>query len=106
MLILQLAIILIAAKIGGHISVRLGQPSVLGQLIAGILIGPGVFGLVENSDIIHELSNIGVIILMFIAGLKRILSSLEKARKRLHWLAVWASSFRWPAAICSVRCWA
>ena len=81
MLILELAIILIAAKIAGHISVRFGQPSVLGQLIAGILIGPAVLGWVDNSDIIHELSNIGVIILMFIAGLETDLKQFKASVK-------------------------
>ncbi|WP_199616929.1 cation:proton antiporter [Paenibacillus alkalitolerans] len=70
MFILQLIIILAAAKLAGHISARLGQPTVLGQLLAGILIGPAVFGWVENSDILKELSTIGVILLMFIAGLE------------------------------------
>ncbi|MED4378526.1 cation:proton antiporter [Schinkia azotoformans] len=70
MIIIQLAIILITAKIAGSISVKLGQPSVLGQLIAGILIGPAVFGFVEGNDFIDEMSTLGVIILMFIAGLE------------------------------------
>lgn len=70
MIILQLAIILITAKIAGSISVKLGQPSVLGQLIAGILIGPAVFGWIEGNEFIDELSMLGVIILMFIAGLE------------------------------------
>ncbi len=70
MIILQLAIILITAKIAGSISVKLGQPSVLGQLIAGILIGPAVFGFVEGNDFIDEMATLGVIILMFIAGLE------------------------------------
>ena len=81
MLILQLAIILIAAKLAGDLSVRLGQPSVLGQLVVGIVIGPGILGLVENSEIIKELSNIGVILLMFIAGLETDLGEFKKSAK-------------------------
>jgi Kef-type K+ transport system membrane component KefB len=46
MLILQLAIILVFSKIAGDISVKLGQPSVLGKLLVGILIGPSVLALV------------------------------------------------------------
>jgi len=81
MLIIQLAIIFIAAKLAGHISVRFGQPSVLGQLAVGILIGPAVFGLVEQSEIIKELSTIGVILLMFLAGLETDLKEFKKSAK-------------------------
>lgn len=70
MLIFQLAIILLASKIAGDVSVKLGQPSVLGKLLIGILLGPSVLGLVTDTDILSELSQIGVILLMFIAGLE------------------------------------
>ena len=70
MIILQLAIILIASKIAGSLSVRLGQPSVLGKLLIGILLGPSVLGLVSETKTLEEFSQIGVILLMFIAGLE------------------------------------
>ncbi|MBG9801070.1 cation:proton antiporter [Brevibacillus laterosporus] len=70
MLVFQLAIILLASKIAGDISVKLGQPSVLGKLLIGIVLGPTVLGVVTNTDILQELSQIGVILLMFIAGLE------------------------------------
>lgn len=44
MLVLQLAMILAASKLAGNISVRLGQPSVLGELLVGIILGPSVLG--------------------------------------------------------------
>lgn len=70
MLILQLAIIFVASKVAGSLSVRLGQPSVLGKLLIGIILGPSVLGLVTDTDILKEFSQIGVILLMFIAGLE------------------------------------
>ncbi|MED1788596.1 cation:proton antiporter [Brevibacillus laterosporus] len=70
MLVFQLAIILLASKIAGDISVKLGQPSVLGKLLIGIVLGPTMLGVVTNTDILQELSQIGVILLMFIAGLE------------------------------------
>ncbi|MDF2963498.1 MAG: nhaS3 [Paenibacillus sp.] len=70
MLIFQLAIILLASKIAGDISVKLGQPSVLGKLLIGIVLGPTVLGAVTNTEILSEISQIGVILLMFIAGLE------------------------------------
>lgn len=70
MVILQIAIILIASKIAGSLSVRLGQPSVLGKLLIGIVLGPSVLGLVNDTETLAEFSQIGVILLMFIAGLE------------------------------------
>ena len=69
-LILELAIILFASKIAGDISVKLGQPSVLGKLIIGVIIGPAALGLISETKTITDLSQIGVVMLMFIAGLE------------------------------------
>ncbi|MFP3391379.1 cation:proton antiporter [Brevibacillus sp. SIMBA_040] len=81
MLIFQLAVILIASKIAGDISVRLGQPSVLGKLLIGIVLGPTVLGLVTDTEIIKEISQIGVILLMFIAGLETDINEFKRTAK-------------------------
>jgi monovalent cation:proton antiporter-2 (CPA2) family protein len=81
MLIMELALILLASKIAGDISVRLGQPSVLGKLLVGIVLGPSVLGLVNDTEILHEISQIGVILLMFIAGLETDLDEFKKTGK-------------------------
>lgn len=81
MFILQLAIIIIAAKLAGALSVRLGQPSVLGELIVGVLLGPSVLGLIEATDILSTFSTLGVILLMFIAGLETDLDEFKRAGK-------------------------
>ncbi|WP_337103852.1 cation:proton antiporter [Paenibacillus sp. YIM B09110] len=75
--ILQLAIIIVATKLAGHLSVRLGQPSVLGKLIAGIIIGPALLGWVEPSEFIDHMAEIGVLLLMFIAGLETDMKQLR-----------------------------
>ncbi|MDQ0418085.1 monovalent cation:proton antiporter-2 (CPA2) family protein [Croceifilum oryzae] len=80
MLFVEILIILLATKIAGEISIRLGQPAVLGKLIIGIIIGPAVFGWIQESEIIHQLSEIGVILLMFIAGLETDVKSLRQNR--------------------------
>jgi monovalent cation:proton antiporter-2 (CPA2) family protein len=80
MIIFQLAVILLATKLAGNLSVKLGQPSVLGKLIIGIIIGPAVLGWVQDSEIIHVLSEIGVLLLMFIAGLETDLTELNRNR--------------------------
>lgn len=81
MLILQLAIIMIASKIAGDVSVKLGQPSVLGKLLIGIILGPAVLGIITATDTLEELSQIGVILLMFIAGLETDLDEFKRSGK-------------------------
>lgn len=81
MLIFELAIILLFSKLAGDLSVRLGQPAVLGKLLVGLVLGPSVLGLVENTDILKEISQIGVILLMFLAGLETDLEEFKKSGK-------------------------
>lgn len=81
MLIFQIAVILIASKIAGDISVRLGQPSVLGKLLIGIVLGPSVLGVVTNTEILQEISQIGVILLMFLAGLETDIDEFKRTGK-------------------------
>lgn len=81
LLILQLAIILIASKVAGSISVKLGQPSVLGKLLVGIVLGPSVLGLVNETETLAAFSQIGVILLMFIAGLETDIDEFKKTGK-------------------------
>lgn len=76
----QIALILLSTKLAGDLSVRLGQPSVLGKLIVGIVIGPAIFGWIENSELLTQLSNVGVILLMFMAGLETDLEELNANR--------------------------
>lgn len=81
LLVVQMLIILITTKIGGALSVKLGQPAVLGKLISGIVIGPAVLGWIAPSEMITQLSEIGVLLLMFIAGLETDIKSLKQNRK-------------------------
>ncbi|MCM3364410.1 cation:proton antiporter [Niallia sp. Sow4_A1] len=81
MLVLQLAIIILAAKLAGSLSVKFGQPSVLGEIIVGILIGPSVFGLISATDTLSAFSQIGVILLMFTAGLETDIDEFKRSGK-------------------------
>jgi Kef-type K+ transport system membrane component KefB len=90
---LQLAIVLVllisATKLAGLLSTRLGQPAVLGELIAGLLLGPSVINILHAPFVtsihleatIDELAEFGVIFLMFIAGLEVEVDELRKAGK-------------------------
>ncbi|WP_341280263.1 cation:proton antiporter [Paenibacillus sp. FSL H8-0537] len=76
--ILTLMLIIAVSKIAGAITVKLGQPAVLGKLLAGIVVGPALLGWVDNSDWLAHFSEIGVLLLMFIAGLETDLEQLRK----------------------------
>lgn len=88
-LALALAILIAAAKAGGYVSYRLGQPSVLGELLVGILLGPTLVDILHISyftdphlaEVVHELAEIGVLLLMFLVGLELHISDLAKTGK-------------------------
>ena len=88
-LAILLAIILLAAKAAGYLSTRLGQPSVLGEILVGILLGPSLLDIAHASpfssgtlaETIHELGELGVLLLMFIAGLELHLHELTRSTR-------------------------
>lgn len=74
----DLAIILFSAKLCGMIARKCKAPQVAGQIIAGLIIGPCFLGLVQQSDFIAKMAEIGVILVMFSAGLETDLKDLIK----------------------------
>ncbi|HEX3037948.1 MAG TPA: cation:proton antiporter [Oscillospiraceae bacterium] len=80
-ILLDIALILIATKIGGIISRKLKMPEVLGALVAGVILGPVVFNVIQYDSNIKLLSNLGVIFLMFLAGLETNVEEFKKAGK-------------------------
>jgi len=86
---LALVIIIVSAKLAGYLSYRIGQPSVLGELFVGIIIGPSVLNVFHApyfsdphmEEAITHLAEIGVLLLMFIAGLDLHISDLAKSGK-------------------------
>jgi Kef-type K+ transport system membrane component KefB len=82
--VLALAIILAAAKLAGHVAVRIGQPAVLGELLAGValgsldLIGIDWFHTIESDANIDILARLGVIILLFEVGLESTIRDMVK----------------------------
>jgi Kef-type K+ transport system membrane component KefB len=81
---LALAIVVLAAKASGYLSVRLGQPAVLGELLIGLILGPTVLNMLHwpvmggghLEETFHQLAHLGVLLLMFIAGLEVDLESM------------------------------
>jgi Kef-type K+ transport system membrane component KefB len=74
--LLSFAVALLAAKACGDLAQRIGQPAVLGELVAGVLVGPSVLGLVPLSTGIFLLAEIGVLLLLFEVGLETDLQEL------------------------------
>jgi Kef-type K+ transport system membrane component KefB len=67
---------LFGAKLLGALAERIGQPAVLGELLAGVILGPSVLGLVPLSEGIYLLAEIGVVLLLFEVGLETDLEEL------------------------------
>ncbi len=76
---LDLAIIIATAKVFGMLARKLKAPQVVGEIIAGLLIGPSILGLVNSSDFLSTMAEIGVVLLMFSAGLETDLRKLARS---------------------------
>jgi len=74
----NLAIIIVTAKVFGLIANKLKAPQVVGEIIAGLLIGPCVLGWVEQTEFLSRMAEIGVVLIMFGAGLETNMKDLLK----------------------------
>ena len=78
----QIALILVSTKVCGLITRRFQMPQVVGALLAGLLLGPAVFGLLpSDSEMIKQLAELGVIVIMFSAGMETDIRDLKNAGK-------------------------
>ncbi|HID16916.1 TPA: cation:proton antiporter, partial [Candidatus Bathyarchaeota archaeon] len=74
--LLQLAVVLIAAKVCGSLSRYVNQPEVLGELIVGMILGPSVLGIIAPQEVFRILAELGAILLLFEVGLESDIRSL------------------------------
>ena len=74
----DLAIIIVFAKVFGILARKLKAPQVVGEIIAGLIIGPSILGFVNQTDFLVQMAEIGVVLLMFSAGLETDLKELLK----------------------------
>lgn len=74
----DLAIIIIMAKVFGIVARKLRAPQVVGEIIAGLIIGPSLLGWVNQTDFLLQMAEVGVILLMFSAGLETDIKDLMK----------------------------
>ncbi|MCR5419882.1 MAG: cation:proton antiporter [Lachnospiraceae bacterium] len=84
----SLAIIIISAKIFGLLARKVKAPQVAGEIIAGLLIGPSLFNLVSENDFLAGMAEIGVILLMFSAGLETDIDKLKKSGGKATVIAI------------------
>ncbi len=78
-LLLQIAVILVTARLGAELAVRLKAPPMIGEICAGLLIGPSLLGWIAPHEVIKLLAEIGIILLLFEVGVETDISKLITA---------------------------
>ncbi|MEE0741686.1 MAG: cation:proton antiporter [Emergencia sp.] len=76
--LLAVALIILSTKFLGGLSEKVNMPQVVGALVAGVILGPSVLGLVSETDFLSMTAEIGVILLMFMAGLDTDIKEIKK----------------------------
>ncbi|HAT4308850.1 TPA: cation:proton antiporter [Clostridium perfringens] len=84
----DLALILISTKLFGLITKKVKMPQVVGALLAGVILGPAVLNVLSETEFIQKLAELGVIVLMFTAGLETDINQLKKTGKASFIIAV------------------
>lgn len=79
--VLEILILLLVAKGAGELVERAGYPSLIGEITAGLILGPSLFGLIEPNEVIKALSDLGLIVLLFLSGIETDLKNLASAEK-------------------------
>ncbi|HSB10950.1 MAG TPA: cation:proton antiporter [Blastocatellia bacterium] len=87
-ILLALFIVLLAAKLAAEVFERIRQPAVVGEIIAGIIIGPAALNLVQPTDVLEALAEVGVIFLLFTVGLETRPSDIFKVGRTATVVAI------------------
>jgi Kef-type K+ transport system membrane component KefB len=85
-LIFSLLIVLVAAKILGEVAERFGQPSMIGEVIAGVILGPSLLNVIQNTAELKVLAELGVFLLIVMAGLE---IEVEEIRNSIRGKNIW-----------------
>ena len=86
--ILDIALILISTKLFGLISRKFQLPQVVGALFAGLILGPAMLNIVHETEFLTQLAEIGVILLMFFAGIETDIVELKNSGKASFFIAL------------------
>lgn len=84
----ELALILLSTKVLGIITKRIALPQVVGALLAGLVMGPAMLNILQETTLLDQLAELGVIVLMFNAGLETDLGELKKAGRSAFIIAL------------------
>ena len=96
-LIQALLLLLVVSRVLGEIAGRLGQPAMIGEIVAGVLLGPSVLGYIQFNPEIKAIADLGVLLLVFLAGTEMDMATLwESFRGRGAWVS--AAAFVVPLA--------
>ena len=88
-LFLSLAALIVAARLGAEAAQRIGQPAILGELLAGVIVGKGVVGLIDPAQpVIAALAELGVLVLLFEIGLHTDIRSLGRVGRDAGMVAI------------------
>lgn len=86
--LVEVFFLLLAAQLAGWLFARLKQPVVIGEVLAGLLVGPAVLGLVHDGEILEFLAELGAIFLLFMVGLETRLRDILAVGKEAFLVAV------------------
>lgn len=86
--LIQLVIILLSARLMGEVAAYFQIPSVIGELLAGLIIGPSLLGIIEISNPIHLLAEVGIILLLFEVGVETDVGKLTAAGTKALTVAI------------------
>ncbi len=76
--LLDLFVVLLAAKAGDELFKRIGQPAIVGEILAVVVVGPSVLGLVEPTEVLEVFAELGIVFLLFWVGLETRLSDIRE----------------------------
>lgn len=86
--LLDLALILLTTKVFGLLSQRFRMPQVVGALVAGLIFGPAVLGIINETNFIQTTAEVGVIVLMFTSGMETDIHELRRSGKAAFLIAL------------------
>jgi Kef-type K+ transport system membrane component KefB len=86
--LMLIAALLLVAKVAGNLSARVGMPSVLGVIVAGLVGGPAILGLIDQDAFVGNIGHVGVVLLMFLAGLETDAQGLRSVGRTALFVAV------------------
>lgn len=86
--LLDLALILLSTKVLGIITKKFQMPQVVGSLLAGLLLGPSMLNVLQETEFLDQISELGVIVILFTAGVGTSIQDLKESGKAGFWVAL------------------